>query len=546
MYGEAAGHAGGDVGHDVEHDGEGGPPDVLDGRLEEEIRHFLGEDERAQQERRAPCSQASLRPAEDERAEAEVKHDIHIQPADAGARDLIEGAPGPARESEQRFEHDVLRPRERVLAAGVAIAAVVLLGAALALSPHRYFLAPLAVLAGLAFLRLGDPGLALVGFVPYAALLNLDPWLGGGGRVYPSEIFLLAGVAVAAVRAPRWWRFRSASRMGFAYGGWIALAALLGTILAAGAGGREAAPSSEVVLRLVRVGFLGAALFALGHEAARAGRGAETWADAATGAIGLMGALAILESLVELRHGGLPDTGSAVGGPEMLALHLTLLAPPGLALLILGRDQGRASWFLLGLGATALLFSFSRAGWAGGWAAILGMGLVAGKVDRRRARQLLLGAALLLALALLAILLLHVRFAGGPLAPYAERLRSMSPGALLASRLADWQQGIATIKAYPFFGKPDGPNPYNLFLGLAAQSGLPVWIPWLGILGLAAAAGRRAIRAGGPAAPLAVGLLGGMIGLLVTGIGESSLGARLTPPALLSLGLTTGLMASRR
>ncbi len=121
----------------------------------------------------------------------------------------------------------------------------------------------------------------------------------------------------------------------------------------------------------------------------------------------------------------------------------------------------------------------------------------------------------------------------------------MNPGALFASRSADWQRGIATIQAHPLFGQPDGPNPYNLFLGLAAESGLPVWLPWLAILALAAGTGLRALRAGSVAAPHAVGLLGAMIGLLVTGIGEASLGARITPPAMLSLGLASGLLAAR-
>jgi O-antigen ligase len=413
--------------------------------------------------------------------------------------------------------------------------------AALALSPHRYFLAPLALVAGLVFLRVGNAGVALLAFIPYAALLNLEPWL-AGGRPYPSEVILLAGIAVAAFRSPQSFRFQGAARAGLAYGAWIALAALLAVVVA-GRGGDGGAPSSEAVLRLVRIGFLAAALFALGQAAARSGR-VSTWVDAATGAVGLIGFLAILESLLDLRHGGVPDTGSAVGGPELLALHLTLLAPPGIALCALGRDASRASRFLLALAALALGLSFSRAGWAGGWAAILGMGLLAGKVHRRGARLLLGAAGLLVALALVAAVLLGV--AGGPLATYGERLRAMSPGELLASRSADWQKGLATIQAHPLFGQPDGPNPYNLFLGLAAESGMPTWIPWLAILALAAGAAWRAIRSGSALAPHAVGLLGAMIGLLVTGIGESSLGARLTPPAMVSLGLTAGLLGAER
>jgi len=42
-------------------------------------------------------------------------------------------------------------------------------------------------------------------------------------------------------------------------------------------------------------------------------------------------------------------------------------------------------------------------------------------------------------------------------------------------------------------------------------------------------------------APEAIGLFGAILGLLVTGIGEATLGARLTPPAFLFLGLWCGL-----
>ena len=130
---------------------------------------------------------------------------------------------------------------------------------------------------------------------------------------------------------------------------------------------------------------------------------------------------------------------------------------------------------------------------------------------------------------------------GSPLAPFGERLRALDPGSLLLARRADWGGAVATIKSHPLFGQPDAPNAYNLFLGLAAQSGLPVLGFFLALLGATWAAGRKALA--GPLAPEAVGLIGSTIGLLVTGIGESTLGARLTPPAFLLLGLLAGLGA---
>jgi O-antigen ligase len=167
------------------------------------------------------------------------------------------------------------------------------------------------------------------------------------------------------------------------------------------------------------------------------------------------------------------------------------------------------------------------------------MGLLAGKVDPRAARRLTLTAVLLLAAGAGAALIFT--FAPGVLGDYGARLRSIAnPGRFLLDRQREWGSGLAAIRAHPLFGHPDAPNPYNLVFGLAAVSGIPILIPFAGMLGAAFRSGWRALLLPERAA-LAAGLLGAGIALLVTGVGESSLGARVTPAAMATLGVLSGL-----
>jgi hypothetical protein len=410
---------------------------------------------------------------------------------------------------------------------GVAFA---LLLAALTLSPYRYFLVPVALVVFMAFTRLRAPDLALLAIVPYVVLANLEGWL-TDTSLYPSEVILLTAVGVVALRRRQAIAWQGAALLALAFAAWMIVAALAGA----------ATTDSARVAKLIRSAFLGASLFALGFAAARRPRGAATWIDAATGAAGLFGFLAVGEAVFGLRH-GVPRAGSVVGGSELLAIHLTLLAPPAIALVALGVDRSRATKALLVLSGLALVVSFSRSGWVGGWAAILGMGLVASKLDRRRGAGLLLLAGLGLGLAILAALVLTAT--GETLGAYAARLRSLLSADLLADRRSDWQSGLATVRAHPIFGLPDARNPYNILLGLAAVSGLPILVLFATLIGIGVRSGLRALRESrSAAAPVAVGLFGSVIGLLVTGIGEASLGTRLTPPVMVTLGLLAGLGA---
>jgi O-antigen ligase len=278
----------------------------------------------------------------------------------------------------------------------------------------------------------------------------------------------------------------------------------------------------------------------LGQEVARRERGATHAIDAALGAAALFAVLGLGEAAIGWVGGaGWPAIGSAVGGPELLALHLTLLAPPGLALAALGRDAAFATRILVILAGLALALTGSRAGWAGGYAAILGMGLLACKLTAPGRRRLLGLALGLLGIGLLGAALLSIP--GSPLAGHGDLVHRLSPAALIDARRADWGAGIAAMKAHPWFGQLAAPNPYNLFLGLGAGSGALAPLLFLGVLVAAGRSGFRAVRDGRATAPEAIGCFGAALGLLVTGIGEASLGARLTPPAFLVLGLWCGL-----
>jgi len=410
------------------------------------------------------------------------------------------------------------------------LASALLLGG-LALSPYRYFLLPVAGVAMMAFVRLREPALGLLVLLPYVPLLNLEGLLRyspGTSELYPSEVILLTAFAIVGWRRPRSVGFDGAGRLAVGFALWMAIAALAG------------APATDTarLARLLRTAFLAAAAFALGRAAGRRPGGALSWIDGAGGAVGLFALLALVEAAFHLGQ-GVPRTGSALGGSELLAIHLTLLAPPGLGLVALAADRSRATRLILALAGLALFASFSRSGWIGGWAAILGMGLMAGKIDPRRGRWLAGAAWILLAAAVAAAVGLAA--AGGALGDYGARLRSLAdPPGLLHDRGREWTQGLASIGAHPLFGDPEAANPYNLILGLAAVSGLPILIPFGALVIAAFRGGSSALETAATRAP-ALGLLGASIGLLVTGMGESSLGARVTPAAMATLGLLTGL-----
>lgn len=413
----------------------------------------------------------------------------------------------------------------------MALIALLSLLGALVLSPYRYFLLPACIVVLLAFIRLKDPALALLALIPYVPLLNLEGLL-ADTSLYLSEVVLLAALGAVGLRRPGAVRLEGAVWLALAFAGWMAVAALAGSSLS----------DTARVARLLRTALLAFAAFALGRHAARRLGGTLAWIDAAGGAAAVFALLALGEVALEVvsgTGGGIPRTGSAVGGSELLAIHLTLLAPPAAALVALGGDRSRATRLLLVVVALALAASFSRSGWLGGWAAILGMGLLGGKADRRGARRLIVAGIVIVLVG--AGLALGLAFAPGVPGEVSARLRSIAnPAELFAGRREEWAEGLATIAAHPLFGHPEAPNPYNVALGLAGMSGLPILALFAALIVAAFRSGLQALNRREAAAP-AAGLLAAVIALLVTGMGESSLGARVMPAAFATLGVLSGL-----
>lgn len=541
---DSAGDPGQDIDHDVGDHGGSRPLDVADPGLEEEIGDLLDDDEDPEDPGGTPGAEPPLAPGKDEGADDEMKHDIDIDAQDASARQPIEPHAQSARDVEKGFDRDLASGRgwsRRVPAAILAGLALVLLATIPPAARPAMLPVIAAAAAGLIFLIVREPAPALLATVPFVALANLEAWI-EPGAAYPSEAILLAAAAVTALRRPGAFRFSGAARLALAYGAWMAIAAL-----AAGRFIPEPVATADWT-RLLRTGFLAAILTALGSNLAASGDGARLWSRASLLAAGCLGAIALGEAALRA-GGGVPAVGSWVGGSELLALHLSLLIPPGLVLAARG-EGGRPRLVLLfsALAAGALVISFSRSGWIGTWAGILGMGWVSIKADRRLARRFLLLAGGLLFLGL------FVALAGAFLTPdggefaraYAGRLGSLARGDLFADRAADWRKGVDAVRTHPWFGHPAAPNPYNLALALAAASGLPALFLFAGLTVAAIRNGLRVAAAGGIALPLAVGLLGAVFATLTTGIGESTLGARLTPPAFATLGLLVGIGTAPR
>jgi hypothetical protein len=230
--------------------------------------------------------------------------------------------------------------------------------------------------------------------------------------------------------------------------------------------------------------------------------------------------------------------GRLLGGSELFAIHLTLFLPIACGAALSGETATRrVAMAAVSIGALALVLSFSRSAWVGGFASLLVVSaLVAWRGGSRSARAV---AVTLAALGFGGVLVVvaDVSLPGVP-ESYMRRLSSLGSAGLFADRAEEWGRAFPVLRSSPIVGRPDAPNCYNILLGLASQSGLPILIPfvWLVVAGF-----RGALRGLVEHTGLAAGLVGAIIGLLVTGIGESSLGARVMPEVGLLIGMTVGL-----
>jgi O-antigen ligase len=264
-------------------------------------------------------------------------------------------------------------------------------------------------------------------------------------------------------------------------------------------------------------------------------------------ALAWVGALGVV-ALVEVTGGWgarVPVVGRLVGGSELLAIHLTLWFPLGLAIALCAAGASMAgigSWLAVAAGAFALLASYSRSGWVGGLvASLVVLGCLLGSERRRIASVLLVGMLILAAAA--ALVALSGWSPPGVPAAYVERLGTLARSGLFADRSEEWQRALPVLRSAPLFGSPAAPNCYNLILGLASRHGLPILVPFAALVAMAM---MGAWRGRGRQRGAAAGVLGALAGLLVTGIGEASLGARVMPEAMAVLGAGSALAVRER
>ncbi len=347
-------------------------------------------------------------------------------------------------------------------------------------------------------------------------------WAGGEAAPYPSEMLLLAGGLTWWARAG--WGAGRARRWPTAILGaalvWVAGAALVRT------------GADPAFWSFCRWASLLLTFYGIGRALDR--RGAVWFARSVGACLLCLLGVAAWEAAGSTRE--VPVVGRWVGGSELLAIHVTLLWP--LCLGALGAGGGRRDLLAAGglvAGLSLLALSFSRSGWIGGtlaWAVTL---IALGHARRRRGWWVA-GMAVIVAAATLGVWVAAGAELPGLPAAYSRRLASLSSSNLLGDRAVEWQRGLSALRAAPWTGQLDAPNCYNLFLQLGARGGwflLVAMIVWMGAQVTVALAQLRQ-------RPYVAGGLGAVVGLWITGLGESSLGARVVPEAALVFGYLAG------
>jgi putative inorganic carbon (HCO3(-)) transporter len=240
----------------------------------------------------------------------------------------------------------------------------------------------------------------------------------------------------------------------------------------------------------------------------------------------------------------LPGAPSAGISPNQLAGVLAFLLPLPVAL-ALEQPFTRASLpFRVGLGALALawggtlLLTQSRSGWIGGVFGLVALAALWG-LTGRESWQRWVGTAVLLLVVVggIALVLALGLGQGGSLTALTLGTVESPVGRLtIHGRLEIWSRALYAIQDFPFTGcglgtfrrmvwvlypiydQPPGfdlAHAHNVFLQTALDFGLPGLVAYLGLLGVACAAGWQMARRPGRSRWLGLGLLAGLFGLHV-------------------------------
>lgn len=362
------------------------------------------------------------------------------------------------------------------------------------------------------------PSLAII--IPFGPILDW-PFLGSPAKIYAAEIVLLAAAACAGARFalarddPARVRIRVPLPLillgAYAAAGAVALAAGHPRILASFDG-----------LRAVRVLSLTVAapllLLAIAREDGDRDRAIRRFLLATVAALGVIAAAGIAEFALSLRGAtGRPEPGSFYRESVQVAVHIALFSPAALSLFFSAdarpmRLAGGAAWILSFL---CLVLTASRGAMAS--VLITSAIVVAGGAKSAAARRSIAIAVAVAAIGA-GILIVKPEIAGES---FGRKLRATLAGDFFSSREAAWREEASSIRAHPIAGEAPWATASSLYLELARRHGIPAAALAVAAIASAALAAFR-VRRG-------LGIAAGLLGLLIVGFAETSIGARTTP-----------------
>jgi len=351
---------------------------------------------------------------------------------------------------------------------------------------------------------------SLAVIVPAGPILDA-PFLHSPAKVYATEVILLAATACAGVRFalsredPSRVRIRAplpAILLGaYAAAGLIALAAGHARLLLSLDGIRG--------VRVLALAFATPLLFlAAGGERDARARLLRLWTLATVAALAAIAAAGIGEFALGARGPtGRAEPGSFYRESVQVAVHIALFSPVALGLFFSAdarsmRLAAGAAWIL---SLICLILTASRGAMA---SVIITSAIVAAANARSPAARRAVAIALAVIAIGAAVLIAKPKIAGES---FGRKLRATLAGDFISSREAALREEAAAVRANPLFGEGPSATGSSLYLELARRHGIPV----------AAIAAFRARRGSGLAA--------GLLGLLIVGFAETSIGARTTP-----------------
>ncbi len=441
-----------------------------------------------------------------------------------------------------------MTPLGRVAAALGALLFITVLAHALAtgdVDERRLYLVLLAAAAAAWFTRPGALD-TLAWVVPFGPVIDFA-FLTPGRGIYATEVILLAALASWLTgrlfgRERGRWPMPNLPTLLFCNFGAIALVALI-------AGHAErfllftAYRMGRVLLLAATTGFL---FSALALDETRRDRAIRAWTASTLGALGLLGLFGLAQFLFG-RHSGHFEPGSFYASSVGLAVHVAFFGPVALCVALGASDRRwRLGALVAWLAAVICLPLTASRGALGATLITLALAVLAA-LRRTRGRGWRLAAIAVLVAGIGAVVLMSNPELAGE--AFAYKYRASIAGDFFSTRVDEWREAAASIRAQPFFGEgPDAWAP-SIPLELMRRHGVPA-----ALLGLAAivagivSLGRRAWRWDAAAAPTRIGglhvastawgLTLGLLGLLLVGLAETGLGARTTPLLSMALAMT--------